>query len=196
MNIAGKIRKTSGNRIFTGAFWARSSITCLLPGADLDRLVAQDHPDRDAELVALHHRPDERAHRRGVAAFEPVLERLERRETEALLLDRQPDLVAERARQALGGEPEGGGERDAGLERDDEQVDQPRKARGRSLEPLARAAVDDDVRADPAEHEPRTASDQEQPRPDAPSRAKSQTRRSARGSQRARDSRGTAARRR
>ena len=138
-NIAGKIRKTSGKRIFIGAFCARSSITCLLPRPHLDCLIPQDLADRDAEPVALHHRAHERADGGRVAAAQPVLERLERREAERLLLDRQPDLLAQRPVSRSDAIRSACVKRDARLERHYEQVDQRRQRRRRSSRSRCRA---------------------------------------------------------
>ena len=52
------------------------------------------------------------------------VERLGRREAHALLLQRQPQLLRERAVELLGREAQRADEADAGLDRDDEQVDQ------------------------------------------------------------------------
>ena len=75
-NRDGKIMKTSGKSILIGAFCG------LLLGerppalAHLDGEVAKDLPDGHAEQLTLHHRPGERLDRRGRAAADHVLERL------------------------------------------------------------------------------------------------------------------------
>ena len=96
-NIAGKIRKTSGNSILTGAFCARSSAAALRFLRISIGEVAQDLPDRDAEGLALDDPADERPHPGRVDAVEQVLERLGRGESHRLLLKRQAQLLGERA---------------------------------------------------------------------------------------------------
>src|SRR5438067_2530264 len=78
--------------------------------AHLDGEVTENLTDRDAESLALHHRPHEGLHARRLAASHPVLQRIERRETQVLLLDRQAELVTERTADPLCGDAQGGGE--------------------------------------------------------------------------------------
>jgi len=90
MNIAGKMRKTSGKRI--------------------DREVAHDLAGRGAEGFSLENRPDERTHPGRVGASQHPLQRVVRRQAHALLLQRQAELDPERALQPVSGHLEGGEE--------------------------------------------------------------------------------------
>ena len=96
--IAGKIRKTSGKRILIGAFCARSSRlawrACASRAARLRMICA----DRDAERLALDRPRGRTSASSGVsAAREHVRRAPPRGEAHALLLQRQPQLLAERA---------------------------------------------------------------------------------------------------
>ena len=87
----------------------------------------------------------------GVSArVEHVRERLVGRQAHALLLQRQPQLVAERAREALGRDLERAAKPEPGLDRDDEQVDQLGQLVVDLLEPPAGAFAHDHERRRPA----------------------------------------------
>ncbi len=63
-----------------------------------------------------------------------VAERILVGEAHVLLLQRQPHLLAERATDPVGCESHGAGEAEAGLDRDDEQIDEIRQL---VLDPIA-----------------------------------------------------------
>src|SRR5206468_8580947 len=101
------------------------SLLCssLAPLPHLEGLIPHDLPDRDAERLSLCDRTDERAHcwaRRSVA---PILQRLGAGEAHVLLLQRQAELLAERAFHAFAGDPHRAREPDAGLDGDHQEVD-------------------------------------------------------------------------
>src|SRR5207302_4871616 len=123
------------------------------PLAHLEGEAAQDLPDRDAEPLALHHCPYERTDRRSGAAIEHVRERLKRRQAHALLLERDPELVAERPLHPLAGDLERGGEAEARLDGDDEQVDQLRHVVVDFGEPLCRTAANEEGGTKPADRD-------------------------------------------
>ena len=143
MKSAGMIRKRIGKRIFTGAFCARSSAVGPLPLPELDREVPHDLARRDAHRLALRDRAREHAHARRVDAREEVLERLDEREAHVLLLQRQAHLGRERLLDLRRGEPQRLREAEAGLERDDEEVDQVGQPALDLVAALPRARVDD-----------------------------------------------------
>ena len=122
--MAGKMRSTSGKSILTGAFWACSSALAFrflrMSSARLRRIWAIETPSSSPWTIA---RTKARMPGR-VGAARHVLQRLVGADAHALLLERQPQLVAERALELLRREPHRADEADARLDRDDEQVDQ------------------------------------------------------------------------
>ena len=150
-NRAGKIMKTSGKSILIGAFCACCSAAARrrfrISIARLRRICA----DRDAEQLALHHRARERLDRRSRAAADHVLERLDRREAHPLLLEHDPQLVAERSLHPLAGELERGAEAESRLDRDDEQVDQLGHAAIDPVQPGLGTPLDDEAGPEPAD---------------------------------------------
>src|SRR5882724_2151291 len=75
-----------------------STFLCVLPPppAHFQCEVPHQRADRDAEGLTLHDRADERSHRRGVDAREHVHQGLVDRQAEALFLERELELFAER----------------------------------------------------------------------------------------------------
>ena len=126
-NMAGKIRSTSGKTILIGAFCARSSAAALRRLRISSDEVPHHLADRDAERLALDDRANEHAHARGVRArvrFSSVCE-VER----PMFCSCRVSRISSPSGPAisLGGEPHRAGEADAGLDRDDQQVDQLRQ---------------------------------------------------------------------
>ena len=124
MNMAGKMRKTSGNSILIGAFCAISSAAALRRFRISSAIVPHDVAHRDAERLALDDRAREERDAARVGALLEVHERLVDGQAHVLLLQRQPQLLAERAADPVGCRPHCRREAEAGLDRDDEEVDQ------------------------------------------------------------------------
>src|SRR5215211_5078726 len=95
--------------------------------SQIAREVAHDLADGDAHRLALRDGAAERSHGGRVAPPEHVLERLIQAESQALLLQREPDLLAQGAAHPLGSAAQRGVEAESRLEGDHEQVDQLRK---------------------------------------------------------------------
>src|SRR5436305_1370473 len=132
----------------------------------LVREVAHDLADRDAERLALDDRADEGAHRGRVDAREHAHQRLLDRETHPLFLQRQRELVTERTFHAPRGHLQRADETHAGLDGDDEQVDQLRQLVVDLVEPAVGLVLDELERQEPAAGDREERHDHEQHRRD------------------------------
>ena len=110
---------------------------------------------------------------------EQVVERLDERQAHVLLLEREAHLGGERLLDLRRREPERLREAEAGLERDDQEVDQVGKAALDLLAALSRPRADDVHRKHPAEHGGADRSRAARGRLLAPARLASQSMRNA-----------------
>ena len=117
------MKKISGKSILIGIFCARSSAIALrrlrISTARFRIVVPIETPSRSPWVSDAH----EDAHVRRVRAPAEALDRLVDREAHALLLQREAELLAERVGHALRRDAHRREDAEAGLDRDDEQVD-------------------------------------------------------------------------
>ncbi len=134
MKSAGRMQKINGKRIFTGTFCAISSARWLRFTRRSLGLHAQHVRDRDTEGVGLHHRRDEPAQFRDVRSLGDSAQRVDSGQADLHLLEHSKQLFGQRTSGVAGDLRQRRVERQAGLDRDRQQVHRVRQV---AADPLA-----------------------------------------------------------